>query len=71
LTVPAQAVSRTADGDRVFVLHDGVAREQTVQTGARSDGRILITDGLQAGDTVIVTPHPALADGTAVQPTTW
>jgi RND family efflux transporter MFP subunit len=53
----------------VFVARDGVARRTAVTTGADDGLRIEILSDLTTSDQVIV-PNSAVADGTAVTPTT-
>lgn len=67
ITVPAQAVADAGDGPFVYVLDDDIARRRPVETGPRSSGRILITDGLTEGETVITSADPRLAEGLPVR----
>jgi RND family efflux transporter MFP subunit len=53
LAVPATAVSRFAGVQKVWLVADGSARQQTVRAGREIDGRVEILDGLKAGDTVV------------------
>jgi membrane fusion protein (multidrug efflux system) len=64
LYVPASAVSSRGDVAAVFVVHDGVIREQIVSVGEASAGRVHVTSGLSAGDVVILTPE-LVRDGDA------
>lgn len=66
LVVPRQAVRERQGKTGMYVLHEGEAQWRAVQTGAAQDGRVQILAGLQAGDEVIVTPHPQLADARPV-----
>jgi HlyD family secretion protein len=66
LTVPASAVFRSGEGWAVFRVEEGLACERPVKIG-HSDGlRTEVTAGLAAGDTVVLYPSSALADGAAV-----
>ncbi len=67
LTVPASAVSRFGQMERVFVIRDGVARLRLVKTGITMGDRAQILAGLDAGETVIVAGPRALADGQPVE----
>ncbi|HLV67871.1 MAG TPA: efflux RND transporter periplasmic adaptor subunit [Polyangiaceae bacterium] len=67
LVVPAIAVIPGADGQRVFVERDGVARAVPVETGVRSGDGVQILRGLAAGDRVIVSNLPRLRDGQPVR----
>jgi RND family efflux transporter MFP subunit len=56
--VPTAAVSsRTNDVAAVFVVRDGVVREQIVSVGEVKQGRAHIVSGLKPGDVVITTPE--------------
>lgn len=55
LQVPAEAVVSELGGKRVFVYRSGKAVPMAVRTGIRSESMIQITEGLNAGDTVITT----------------
>ena len=46
IVVPASAVSRFAGVQKVWLVADGVAKQQTVRTGREDDGRVEILDGL-------------------------
>ena len=66
LMVPARALTER-DGVRgVFVVASGVASFQSVQAGAPVGPRVPITSGLQAGDTVVLSPGD-LTDGARVR----
>jgi HlyD family secretion protein len=72
LWVPVSAVfPRTlADGggDAVFLVEGGRAKLQPVQVGGRNGRQAWITDGLSAGQSVIVYPSAAVDDGVRVKP---
>lgn len=71
LQVPVSAVfplPGAAAGMAAFVVRDGRARLQPVQAAARNGRQAWITQGLKAGDVVIVYPGTAVADGTRVRP---
>jgi multidrug efflux pump subunit AcrA (membrane-fusion protein) len=55
LTVPVAALHRTASGTTVTVDRNGTRAARTVSTGLVSGGRVQITDGLTAGEKVVVT----------------
>jgi membrane fusion protein (multidrug efflux system) len=55
LMVPTECVIPTLKGQKVFISKNGVAAEVIVTIGVRTDDKIQIVDGLQAGDTVITT----------------
>ena len=66
LQVPETALFETDRGPAVYVIEDGVARRHAVRTGRRGALDVQITEGLEAGDTVIVQPPRTIADGTRV-----
>ena len=66
LLVPAAAVSRFGQMERVFVVQEGRAVLRLVKTGRAEADRIEILAGLQAGETVVVAPPAALRDGQSV-----
>jgi RND family efflux transporter MFP subunit len=59
VVVPASAVSRFAGVQKVWIVADGVARQQTVRTGREDGTRVEIVAGLAAGSMLV---HNA-ADG--------
>jgi membrane fusion protein (multidrug efflux system) len=68
LVAPAEAIIPELKGHKIFLLKDGKAVSQSVKTGIRSDVFIEITDGAQAGDTLITSAILQLRDGMAVRP---
>jgi RND family efflux transporter MFP subunit len=67
ILVPAAAIVSFAGVERVFVVKDGKAAERRVTTGRRDGARVEVTEGLSAGDHVVVKPGN-LVDGEAVSP---
>jgi membrane fusion protein (multidrug efflux system) len=68
LTVPLVAIVRDERGESVFVAvpTEGgayVAERRAVETGPASDGRVVVTDGIEAGDRVVVAGQTQIADG--------
>jgi hypothetical protein len=66
LIVPAAAVRRTGQVSSVFVVQDGVARLRLIQVGAASPGGVEVLAGLDAGETIVLSPLERLVDGTTV-----
>lgn len=68
ITVPITAVQRGA-GQALYVwtVADGTARQTSVTTADTYGGRIVITDGLREGDTVITSGWQKLSEGTRVE----
>ncbi len=70
LQVPVSAVFPRVGGeagDAVFVVEGGRARLRPVKVEARGGGQAWIAEGLREGETVIVYPPPAVADGVRVK----
>lgn len=71
LTLPQVAISYAPYGDAVFVVteQDGqtTVQQRQVRTGAVIDQRVVIEDGLSAGERVVLTGQVKLRNGMAVQ----
>ena len=67
LWIPAAALSKMGQLERVFVVEDGQAQLRLVKTGIHEADRIQILAGLEAGETVILSPGNQLRDGQAVE----
>jgi HlyD family secretion protein len=68
LQVPAGALFRTGDRFAVYVLEKGRAKERTVEIGRRNGIAAQLLSGLAEGETVILHPGDAVADGKKVRP---
>jgi RND family efflux transporter MFP subunit len=68
LLVPAAAVRRHGQVSSVFVVEDGVARLRLIQVGATSSRDAEVLAGLDAGESIVVSPLERLADGVRVKP---
>jgi RND family efflux transporter MFP subunit len=66
LFVPADAVTRFGQMERVFVVEQKRAILRLVKTGRTTGGRIEILAGLAAGESVVLSPPAALRDGQPV-----
>jgi membrane fusion protein (multidrug efflux system) len=73
IAVPQQAVQRNGGGgSEVFVLKDDDrVAIQSVRTGSVQDGQWFVTDGLKAGDKVVVEGFQKFAAGDKVRPQIW
>jgi RND family efflux transporter MFP subunit len=70
IVVPTSAVVRRGQLTSVFVVGpDNRARLRLVQVGVPVDGRVSVTAGLDAGESVVVEPPVTLVDGTPVRAT--
>jgi len=67
LTVPRQALLARADGEVVFVVSNGKAYERKVTTGVDLDGKVVVTSGLAAGDSLVTLGQSYLQDGMPVK----
>lgn len=64
LAVPATAVTRFGQMERVFVITaDNLAGLRLVKTGTATGDRIEILSGLNAGERIVATPPAGLRDG--------
>ena len=64
---PVAAVERVGEVARVFVVHDGVAREQIVALGQQHDGKVEIRSGLTGKEILVANPEH-VHDGDVVRP---
>jgi multidrug efflux pump subunit AcrA (membrane-fusion protein) len=60
IVVPRSAVLKTSEGTFVYADNSGWKVRTQVKTGAEQDGWIEVTDGLYAGDAVVVEPAMTL-----------
>ncbi|MFT4119318.1 efflux RND transporter periplasmic adaptor subunit [Bradyrhizobium sp.] len=73
IAVPQQAIQRNGGGgSEVFVVkEDDRIAVQPVRTGSVQDGIWFVTDGLKAGDKVVVEGFQKFAAGDKVKPQSW
>lgn len=55
IMVPTEAVIPDIKGSNVFIAHNGKAVQKAIKTDTRTDKSIQVTDGLKAGDSLIVS----------------
>lgn len=68
LYIPAVAVKTSNGEDNVWVVQNGKAYYRVVKTGVRTmDGKIQIINGLEAGETVILSSKTHITGGTSVR----
>ncbi len=65
--VPTPCVQILQTGHSVWVVENGKAQRRAVEIGMHTQGRVLVTSGLQAGDTLIVEGQQKLYGGAAVE----
>jgi RND family efflux transporter MFP subunit len=67
LTIPTSAVLRR-DGRMVaYTVRDGIATERQITTGRSNAERVVIHEGINLGDQVVIEGHFALRDGALVE----
>jgi len=73
LSVPEQAVQRDPSGKASVnvVGKDGKVVARPIQTGDTRNGVVVVTSGLQAGETVIVEGQDRVQPGAQVKPVPW
>ncbi|MCM2297672.1 efflux RND transporter periplasmic adaptor subunit [Rhodoferax sp.] len=72
ITLPQQAVTRSAQGDSVMVVAaDGKVAPRPVKVGAQQNGQWVILDGLQSGDQVMVDGFQKLRGDALVKTVPW
>jgi RND family efflux transporter MFP subunit len=65
--VPANAVVTDDGASHVWVVRDGKVEQRAVRTGETQDGQVVVEDGLQGGETLVVDAPARLRDGRAVE----
>jgi membrane fusion protein (multidrug efflux system) len=72
ITLPQQAVTRGPTGDSVMVVAaDGKVAPRAIKVGSVQGGQWLVTDGLKAGDMVMVDGFQKLRGPGPVKPVPW
>jgi membrane fusion protein (multidrug efflux system) len=75
ISLPQQAVTRSAQGDTVsVVVADGKIEKRTVKIGGQQSGKWVVLDGLKAGEQVMVDGFQKLQmmpPGTPVKAVPW
>ena len=75
ITLPQQAVTRTAQGDTVMVVGaDGKVAQRSVKLGSSKGAQWVVLDGLKAGEQVMVDGFQKLQmmpPGTPVKAVPW
>jgi membrane fusion protein (multidrug efflux system) len=55
IMVPTISLVPELQGQKVFLLKNGVVEPRSVETGLRNEAKVQITDGVEVGDTVLTT----------------
>ncbi len=66
-TLDSRALVREEGGTSVWVVRDGKVERRAVKAGDERDGRVVVLEGLQGGEAVVVDPPQRLRDGAAVE----
>ncbi|MGM9483829.1 efflux RND transporter periplasmic adaptor subunit [Roseateles sp. NT4] len=64
--LPPDALAQRDGSDAVFVVHDNRAEQRAVKLGADVGKFKLVTSGLKAGETVVVSPPAELKQGSTI-----
>ena len=66
--MPKEALLSRNGRQTLFVVHeDGTVEERTVKIGLMNDAEVEVLDGIDPGDTVVVTNQDKLQDGKKVE----
>jgi membrane fusion protein (multidrug efflux system) len=72
ITLPQQAVTRSAQGDTVMVVgDDGKVSARTIKVGSAKGNQWVVLDGLKTGEKVMVDGFQKLQPGATVKPVPW
>lgn len=72
ITLPQQAVTRTAQGDTVTIVGpDGKINSRTIRVGSAKGSNWVVLDGLKAGELVMVDGFQKVRPGATVKPVQW
>jgi RND family efflux transporter MFP subunit len=66
LIVPAHAIQRHGQVSSVYVVQNGVATLRLIRVGTTSSEGVEVVAGLDAGESIVVSPLTGLADGVKV-----
>lgn len=67
ISVPTEAIIPEMEGEKVFILKNGKAKEVKVTLGLRTESHVQIQKGLSFGDTLLTTAILQLRQGIPVQ----
>jgi membrane fusion protein (multidrug efflux system) len=67
ILIPTQAVIPVFKGQKVFLVRQGKAVDQPIETGFRGPAEVEVLRGLQAGDSLIISGIQSLKSGSAVK----
>jgi RND family efflux transporter MFP subunit len=64
--IPKNSIRSENNKSYVFVVRQDTVERRAIQTGGTDGDRLEVVSGLAAGDRIVVSPPPALADGARV-----
>lgn len=67
IIIPQDAIIPVSAGHIVFVIKEDTARRQIITLGGTDKDNVIVTDGLKAGDIVVIKGNEGLSDGSKVQ----
>lgn len=67
ILIPSESIIPVEQGKKVFVSRNGKAVEVLIETSTRTEKEVLVTSGLQKGDTVLTTGIMALKPDSPVK----
>jgi membrane fusion protein (multidrug efflux system) len=70
LAIPESALFSQEGKFFAFVVQNGVAHRQEVETGHRFKGNVEVLKGIHEGERVVTVGHEQLTEGTKVKPST-
>jgi len=71
LMVPSESIIPEMNTHKIFTYKNGIASEESVTIGMRTDTDVQITEGIHPGDTVITTGILQVRQGMPVDITTF
>jgi membrane fusion protein (multidrug efflux system) len=66
VVIPEQAVFPRGEQQFVYVVGEGMAKEREIKLGQREPGRVEVTEGLKAGETIITSGLQKVSNGAKV-----
>lgn len=67
IVIPTEAIIPVQNGKKVFISNNGKSKEIMVETNTRTDKSVLISSGLNPGDTLITTGIMSLKNDVSVK----
>ncbi len=67
ILIPTESVISELNAQVVYLVSEGKAQRREVEIGTSTRGRVMILDGLQEGDTIMLTGLMGIRDGSEVQ----